>query len=220
MERILIVGSSGHAKVVADIVRRAGVYTIVGLVDSFRAVGERTLGYPVLGREEDLPRLTETEQVSAVLVAIGDNFLRSTVAARVSQLCPALSFPTAIHPCASVASDVSVSEGCVIMAGAIVNPGCTVGRFCILNTKSSLDHDSHMADFSSLAPGATTGGYCRIGSHSAVSIGALLAHRVCIGEHTVVGAGATVLDNMGAFQVVYGTPAKAVRARHAGDKYL
>jgi sugar O-acyltransferase (sialic acid O-acetyltransferase NeuD family) len=220
MEKILIVGSSGHAKVVIDIVQRDGRYVIAGLIDSVRAIGEQTLGCRVLGREEDLPRLADTNAVSGLLVAVGDNFLRAMVVARASKLCPTLSFPAAIHPRANIATDVSIGEGSVIMANAIANPGCTVGRFCILNTNSSLDHDSIMDDFSSLAPAAATGGNCRIGSYSAVSIGAVLAHKVCIGEHTVIGAGATVLEDIGAFQVAYGAPAKAIRARQAGDKYL
>ncbi|MEC4769405.1 hypothetical protein [Burkholderia cenocepacia] len=36
VENIVIVGSSGHAKVVIDVVEQAGRYRIAGLIDSFR----------------------------------------------------------------------------------------------------------------------------------------------------------------------------------------
>ena len=72
--------------------------------------------------------------------------------ARVREVCPDLQFVSAIHPKISIAKDVSVAEGMVIMAGVTINPCCSIGQFCILNTNSSLDHDSVMEDFSSLAP--------------------------------------------------------------------
>jgi acetyltransferase-like isoleucine patch superfamily enzyme len=77
-----------------------------------------------------------------------------------------------------------------------------------------------MEDFSSLAPHATTGGSCRIGSYSAISIGAVLIHGVHIGNNTVVGAGSLVLKPLDSFIVAYGSPAKVIRKRKAGDKYL
>ena len=220
MDSIVIIGSSGHAKVIIDIVEQEGRYKIAGLLDLDRKVGEKTLGYQILGREDDLPQLATTHAVKGAIVAIGDNFVRSRVAARVKEACPGLPFASARHPRASVARDVSVGEGTVIMAGVTVNPCCSIGRFCILNTNSSLDHDSVMEDFSSLGPGATTGGNCRVGSHSAIAIGAVLIHGIHVGEHAILGAGSTALKNLDSLEVAYGTPAKVVRDRKPGDPYL
>lgn len=220
MDNIVIIGSSGHAKVVIDIVRKEGKFNIAGLLDKFRKVDEQTLGYRVLGKEEDLPELTNVYSLKGVIVAIGDNFIRSKVAARVREISPDLPFVCAIHPSSLVAMDVSIGDGTVVMAGASINPSCSVGRFCVLNTNSSLDHDSTMEDFSSLAPSATTGGNCQIGEYSAVSIGAILIHGVQVGEQSVIGAGSLVMKPIDSFVVAYGTPAKAIRSRQPGDKYL
>jgi acetyltransferase-like isoleucine patch superfamily enzyme len=77
-----------------------------------------------------------------------------------------------------------------------------------------------MDEFSSLAPGAITGGNCRIGAYSAISIGAVLRHGINVGEHSIVGAGATVLRDVEPYSVVYGSPARKVRDRVAGARYL
>ena len=220
MDNIVIIGSSGHAKVVIDIVRKEGKYNVAGLLDRFRNVGEKTAGYPVLGKEEDLPELVEAHELKGAIVAIGDNFVRSTVVARINEICPDLPFVSAVHPDASVAMEVSIGQGTVVMAGVAINPCCSVGRFCILNTHSSLDHDSIMEDFSSLAPRAVTGGNCRIGRYSAVSIGAVLIHGIHVGEHTVIGAGSLVVKSIKSFVVASGAPAKVIRSRKQGDKYL
>ena len=41
-----------------------------------------------------------------------------------------------------------------------------------------------------------------------------------IGEHSVIGAGSTVLNNISNNVVAFGTPAKKIRERNRGEKYL
>ncbi len=220
MDNIALVGSSGQAKVIIDLVEKEGRYKIVGLIDAARSIGDSTLGYSVLGREIDLPALIVEYGLKGILIAIGDNSVRAIVAATILELCPNLPFVTAVHPSASIGKQATLGSGTVVMAGAVVNPCCQVGQFCILNTKASLDHDSVMEDFSSLAPGVTTGASCRIGTYSAVSIGAVLRHGITIGEHSVIGGGSYVSKDVEPFSIAYGTPARKIRARQQGEKYL
>lgn len=217
---IVIIGSSGHAKVVIDVVERQGKHRIIGLIDAFRKHGEETMGYRVLGAEEDLPALVEQHMLGGVLVAIGDNHVRARVTAGVAALCPQLPCIIAVHPQASVGRDVRIGAGSVLMAGAVVNPGCELGPGCIVNTRASLDHDSVMEAFSSLAPAAATGGNCHIGSCSAIGMGVLLLQRQSVGAHSVIGAGAVVTRPVADLCVSYGAPAKTIRSRLVGDKYL
>ena len=220
MDNIIIIGSSGHAKVVIDIVEQEGRYQIAGIVDPNRPIGEMQSGYPILGRNTELKQLIPYYHIRGAIIAIGDNFIRSQVAQRLSLLYPELCFVSAIHPKSSVAGDVAIGIGTVIMSGATINPSCSIGQFCIVNSNASIDHDSTMADFSSVAPGVVTGGNCTIGTYTAINIGATLIHGIHIGEHSVIGSGSTVLTDIESYTVAYGTPAKIVRERKPGDKYL
>ena len=220
MDSIVIIGASGHAKVIADIVRLEGKYHIEGLIDAKLAPGSDAFGYQVLGHDEHLPELVVKRSIRGAIVAVGHNFRRSQIHLRVSELCPGLTFVNAIHPAAHLAKHASVGGGTAIMAGAVVNACCSIGRSCILNTNSSLDHDCRMENFSSLAPGVSVGGNCQIGQLVAVCIGATVVHKVSIGRHSVIGAGATVLRDIPPRTVAYGTPAKLIRARKPEDEYL
>lgn len=220
VENIVIVGSSGHAKVVIDIVEQAGRYRIAGLIDSFRTAGEQTLGYAVLGAERDLPQLVDKHGIGGALVAIGDNHARESVTASLASLVPGLPHVSAVHPAARVGKASTIGAGTVVMAGAVINPCCSIGEGCIVNTNASLDHDGVMDDFSSLAPGVVTGGNCRIGRGAAIGLGAMLRHRIAVGEHSVVGAGAVVLHDVEPYTVAYGNPARRIRARAADERYL
>jgi acetyltransferase-like isoleucine patch superfamily enzyme len=60
----------------------------------------------------------------------------------------------------------------------------------------------------------------KVGGFSAVGLGANVVQKVTIGEHTVLGAGATLLKDLPGGVVAYGVPARVVRGREIGERYL
>lgn len=220
MEKIFVVGSAGHALVVEDIIAKEQRFNVVGLLDPFRTPGTVISGYPVLGGQADIPRLSADMGVRHTVIAIGDNWDRYSVYREVAASCPQITFPTSIHPSAQIGKNVSIGEGSVVMPGAIVNNGAEIGRFCIVNTAASIDHECHIGDFASIAPGATLGGKVAIGAYSAISLGAKIVHKISIGDHVVVGAGALVLGDLTDQVLAYGSPARPIRNRKIGERYI
>jgi len=218
MRNVVVVGASGHAEVVIDILERQGIYRIAGLID--RSVKGHLMGYEILGTESDLPGIVREREIAGGIIAIGDNWTRHRVVNALNALLPGFAFVTAVHPSAQIGRNATIGRGSVVMAGAVINPNARVGEFCVVNTNASLDHGSVMGDFSGLLPNASTGGNVRIGAFAALCQGANIIHGVEIGEHTVIGAGATVLENMPPRVVAYGTPARVIRAREPGEPYL
>ena len=220
MRNIVIIGASGYAKVIIDILTRLNEYRIVGLIDVMEKIELQVLGYSVLGTEEILPDLHKKFEKLEGIIAIGDNWQRSVVVKKIQGIFPNFKFATVIDPTAIISKNIVIGKGVVIMPGVIVNNATSVGDFCILNTKSSLDHDSVMEDFSSLAPGVTVGGNVKIGHHTAISLGANVIQGMNIEEHTVIGAGAVVVSSIPAKTVAYGVPARVVRSRVENEKFL
>lgn len=216
MENIIIIGASGHAKVIIDIIEKQGKYNIVGLLDdSFDKKGTDFLGYKIIGN------VTENViRFNSGIVAIGDNYTRYLIVSKIKSLNPSFTFVSAIHPFTAIAKHVSIGCGTVAMAGTIINNDTTIGKHCILNTKASVGHDNKVGDYVTVGPGATLGGNVTIGDFSNISIGANIKHGVSIGKETVIGAGATLLNDVPDNVVAYGTPAKIVRERKINDKYL
>ena len=220
MDNILLIGASEHAKVVMDIIEKEGKYEIYGLIDTYKPAGEDVFGYKILGAEDMLVNLFKSGEVMGGIITIGDNWTRHEMAEKIKSTLPEFNFISAVHPSASIARGVTVGAGSVLMAGVVVNSDSKIGKFCILNTRASIDHDCVMGDFSSLAPGVITGGKVSIGAFSAISLGASIIHGLNIGEQTVVGAGAVVLEDIPDHSVAYGSPAKVIRKRETGEKYL
>ena len=220
MSRILVVGASGHAKVVLDIFEKQGRHQVVGLLDDFKPVGTTMFGYEVVGSVAEVSQLATQLLVDGLFVAIGDNFIRSQIVERLKSIASHLPFVSAVHPSAQIARGVNLGRGCSVMAGVVINSDSAIGDFCILNTNSSVDHDNRLGSFSSLAPRVATGGNVFLDECSAVGIGAVVLHGRKIGRHAVVGAGSVVTRDIPDQTVAYGAPAKVVRLRTIGEKYL
>lgn len=201
---VMIIGAGGHAKVIADIVLRAGDNLIGFLDDSKEKQGAVVYkDYRVLGKLADVFKYPE----SFFVVAIGDNKTR----AEVVSACTDIKWYTAVHPAAVVADSVSLGEGSVVMAGAVVNPDTIVGKHCIINTLSSLDHDNKIGDFVHVSPGAHLAGEVVVGNGSWICTGATVINRVSIAGNVVIGAGAAVLEDINEPGVYVGTPARRIK---------
>lgn len=220
MHNIVVIGASGHARVIIDAAERENKFRIAGIIDTFKPVGYTCLGYKVLGDELRLPDIIREHDISGGVVAIGDNWIRHKVVERVRCAVPDFQFVTVIHPSAQVARSARVGQGTVVMPGAIIAANSDIGEFCIVNTKASLDHDGVMRAFSSFAPAVTAGGEVTIKPFAAVLLGANIIHSISVGEHSVVGAGSLVLRDIPDRVLAYGLPARVIRTREPGEPYL
>lgn len=220
MDRIILIGGGPHAEVVADIVEQEGRFEIIGITDTAREVGDKFLDWKVIGRQEEIVDLIEKHEIVGGIVCVGDNYLREKVVDLVRAQAPGFRFVTAIHPSAAISRDVEIGEGSVVMPGCAINIGARVGRFCIINTLSSLEHRSTMGDFSTLSAGVITGGYFRLGRYSALALGVTVLDRVSVGENVVVGSGSLVMKDTEDDVLMYGSPARVIRARRPGERFL
>jgi sugar O-acyltransferase (sialic acid O-acetyltransferase NeuD family) len=218
MKNIIIIGASDHSKYTIDIVEQEGKYKIEGILDKNLEKGSFFEGYPVLGYLDVLD--SSNNNYSCGIVAIGDNYTRSSLVKEILNIKPDFKFVNAIHPSVTFGKRLTIGSGCVMMAGTIVNNDCKIGDHCFLATKSSLDHDSTIQNFSSLSPGVTTGGRVYIGECTAIGIGATILHYRRIGQNCVIGAGSVVTKDIQDNYVAYGVPAKEIRSRLSSEKYL
>jgi sugar O-acyltransferase (sialic acid O-acetyltransferase NeuD family) len=218
--RVIVIGGSDQGRQTIDIIEDVGGAEIVGVLDRRGDDSDLVAGYRRLGSDDDLALCATASGATAFVVAIGDNSARHRVLTRELARSPDLEPMRVVHPSAVISRSSDIGAGSIIMAGSIVSNGCRVGTGALLGTRSSLDHDSVLGDFASLAPGVTTGGGVHIGDRTAIGLGANVIHGVTVGSNTVVGAGALVVDDLPDCVVAYGLPARVARSRDPDEPYL
>ncbi len=220
MKNILIYGASGHAEMIVDVIQKNNNFRMKGFIDSFKSINQVVYGHTIIGDLNHLPKLIDELNIEGIVIGIGENSTREEAYHKIKNIVPDLEFITIVHPTATLALDVLIPKGTVIMANVVVNANAKVGEFCILNTSSTLGHDCKMSNFSSLASGVTIGGNVHIGFCSAICIGAVIIQNLTIGDHTVIGAGSLVLKSIPNNKTAYGTPIHTIKDRESNSKFL
>jgi len=220
MKNILVYGASGHSKMIVDIIHKNKSHNIIGYIDSYKKAGEELYGYKVLGNDTQLNQISVEYNVDHIVIGVGENSVRRNAWKKITTNAPNIKFESIIHPNAILAENINLGKGVVIMAGVIINADASIGEFCILNTNSSLGHDSVMKDFSSIAPGVAVGGNVTIGYGSALCLKAGVIQNITIGDNTVVAAGAIVVKDIGDNKLAKGVPANDIVERLKDHRYL
>jgi len=215
-DKIVIWGASGHALVVADIIRLQGNYELVGYLDNVNSErhGTELSSAKILGGEEQLPCLFQ-QGIRTIIFGFGHCSTRLKLAQKVIE--QGFRLGVAVHPTAIIAQDVAIKAGTVIAAGAIVNPGTVLGENLIINTGACIDHNCSIGDGTHIAPGVHIAGSVIVGKGSWVGIGVTVSDHITIGTGTLVGAGSLVLNDIPSGVVAYGIPAEVKRQVREGE---
>ncbi|MDD4271841.1 MAG: acetyltransferase [Patescibacteria group bacterium] len=216
-KKILIFGSSGHAKAITEILEEQN-YEIVGYLDSFAPAGSKVLSYKILGNEYLLANANKNFKTDKVVIAVGENSDRFKVFQKLRKINKNLKYPPVVANSAKVSKSAALGEGAVIMNNVLVNTAGDIGKFVVLNTAAIVEHNCIIGDFSSLATGVLLGGNVRVGQEAFIGLGARIIQNKKIGEGSVIGAGATVLTDIPDKVLAIGTPAKIKKINYSNYK--
>ena len=204
---VIILGGGGHAKVLIETLRSSGI-AILGITDADpEKYNNSVLGIPVLG-DDSVVNQHSPESVHLVngVGSVSITHKRSTLFERFKHL--GYSFATVVHPSAIIASDAVLGEGAQVMAGAVIQPGSSLGADTIVNTNATVDHDCEIGSHVHLSPGVTLSGGVRIGMGTHVGTGATVIQAIVIGTNCLVAAGSVVISNIDDGSTVAGVPAR------------
>jgi sugar O-acyltransferase (sialic acid O-acetyltransferase NeuD family) len=194
--KLLVIGSSGHAKVCLEILRQANDYEIVGIVDSALIKGDYSHGLPILGGEADLLELFESGINFAVIgfSALHKTAVRQNLYDKLIGL--GYRLPNVIHKSAVIEPSSVFGNGNQVMAGAIIGSDVSIGNNCILNSGCIISHDCNIQDNVHVAPGAVLAGSVSVGSNTLVGMGVTVYMKLSIGSNCIIYNGKNVFDNL------------------------
>lgn len=207
MKKLIIIGVGGFGREVAWLVERINevkpTWELLGFVDDNEELHGTTVGgYKVLG---NCDYLINTD-IYAVC-AVGSSKIRKKI---VQKLIGA-KFPILIDPSAIVSKNVTIGEGTIICAGAIITIDIEIGCHVIINLDCTIGHDSVLSDFVTLYPSTNVSGNIVLEECVEIGTGTQIIQRIRVGNSTIVGAGAVVIRDIPANCIAVGNPAKTIK---------
>lgn len=193
---IIVYGGGGHGKALIDLLRAAGGYTLIGVIDDGRESGDAVLDSRVIGGESALAALKDAGCKLAVNAVGGIGAMSSRIAVFERLRSAGFASPTLIHPSAVIEPSAKLAAGIQVFPHAYIGSEAKLGFGCIVNTGAIVSHDCALADYVNLAPGAIVAGAGHIGEGTLIGMGVTVNLNVHIGATARVGNGATIKEDV------------------------
>lgn len=190
--KLLVYGAGGHGKSVIELVRAAGGYDVIGVIDDGLAAGTRVLDLEVLGPAERLRELRQQGIGLAINAVGGIGDIRSRVGVFDRLTAAGFRCPTVVHPTAYVEPSAELGAGVQIFPQAYVGSQARLGFGVIVNTAAVVSHDCDIQDYVNLAPGSLLAGAVTVGDRTLIGMGVTVNLEVVIGALSRVGNSAVV----------------------------
>ncbi|NLW44485.1 MAG: acetyltransferase [Syntrophomonadaceae bacterium] len=211
LKPLVIIGAGGLGRevawLVADINRQGREWDFVGFVDD-GVQGTSPEGYPVLGTLDYFLKLPSHPWA---VVAIADSEARKAITQRLHS--HGINIATLIHPSVSMSDFVQIEAGSIICSGAVITTNVILGKATIVNPKCFIGHDTVLGDFVSLMPATNLAGEVKVGEGCYFGLNSCVINRTKIGKWSIIGAGATVINDIPDYSVAVGVPARVIKQR-------
>ena len=220
MKKLLLFGLRRNFKIIVTEILKNSNYKIMGFID--KNFKEKF----VIVEKKKIPNLTKkinkTLKIQDVrgIITFGDNYLRQKIYKNIKKINKKFKWESLVSKSSIIHKNVTIGEGTIIMPGVIINCYSKIGNMCLINTGSIIEHDNNFRNFSSAGPGVTTSGNVSVDELSHLGTGSVVIHDIKIGKNTILGANSLAISNLKSNSVYVGSPAKIIKKRKIGLKYL
>lgn len=214
---IYIIGSSGHASVITELIEQLNEYKIIGFIDDYKNPNEEFLNYKIIGDTNYLISISKVKKIHVAL-AIGDSNNRELIVNKLKGL--DIIYPILIHPSALISKRSKISEGSIIFANSIIACNAIIGKHCLVNHACCIDHNSEIQDYVTLCPNVFIAGNTTIGNNTIIGLGSNIIEKITIGKNVYIGAGSCVINNQEDNSVTFGVPSKYIKKSDSINKFF
>ncbi|OOQ92651.1 acetyltransferase [Bacillus cereus] len=203
--KLLIIGASGHGKVVADIALKMNKWKEILFLDDNENI-KTSMGIEVIGKSMDVFKYMND---CDFFIGIGNNSIREDIQSKLEA--KGASLPTLIHPSAVIGEQVELAAGTIVMAGCVINCCTKIGKGCIINTSSIIEHDNLIENYVHISPGVNLAGTVKIGKGTWLGIGSTVSNNINVVSGCNIGAGTIVIRDITEAGTYVGVPARRVK---------
>lgn len=195
-EKIALLGCGYHARGVAGVILNNNPNASLIFIDSNAKPNEKIMGFDVV---KEIPN-----NVTVFASGAGDNEKRQKWA-------EGKKVSTIIAKDAIICKFAEIGDASFIAHGVFIGPEVKIGKGCILNTHSIVEHNATIGSFCNICPNATILGQCCIGDNVFVGASAVIKNNAKICSDVIIGMGAVVINDITEAGTYVGCPAKKIK---------
>jgi sugar O-acyltransferase (sialic acid O-acetyltransferase NeuD family) len=205
---IYIVGAGTYGEAMCELAEILG-YSVKGFYDEDDSkLNGFIMGVEVIGKFSELDKVEING--NSFIVAIGNNIARLNIMTRINELGGFT--PTLIHPSAIISPSAEIGIGVYIQANAYIWTKVKIDDFCIISPGVVIAHHSTVGKACLVSTLSGIGASISIGEKVFIGMGCTIVTGVNnVGENSIIGAGAVVLNDTDKNSVYAGVPAKKIR---------
>lgn len=204
-KKVVLIGYSGHAKVVADVVLARGLQ--LQFYTEKKTAINNPFGLKYLGFEGD-KNFNYWNQDYDYVLGIGNNIIRQKSAKIILENRRKLL--NVVHPNSGISSRIKIGVGNFINNNAAINAFVEIGDYCIINTGAIIDHECFLANGVHVAPGAVLAGGVEVGMNTFIGANSIIKEGIKIGPNVIIGAGSVILQNIQDNKKIVGNPGREI----------
>jgi len=216
MDKVIILGSGGHSKVVVDSIEKQGAYCVAGFVDTSKSnievKSKLYKKYELIGYDENLESIFNSG-VENAFIGLGimkHNDTRVNLIKRLNDI--GFNLVTVVDPTAEVATSASIGTGTYIGKRAIINSSAIIGNNSIVNTGAIVEHDCVVGDNSHISIGTVLCGNVAVGNNCLIGANATIIEGLTVEDESIIGAGTLVNKDIPGASIAVGVPARVIGA--------
>ena len=219
MKYVIIVGTGGFAREILWLLQEINQaqsqggridppYRILGFIseESDQQWGTDHGGLPIMG--DDAWAFENLERNVCFIPGVGTPIMRRKIAEKYLEA--GFRSLTLVHPSVHMADDVTLGQGSILCAGAVLTTNIKMGAFSIVNLNATVGHDCSIGDYSTIHPGVNVSGQVTLGKEVELGTGSALIQGVTVGDGAVIGAGAVVTKDLEGAKTYVGVPARVL----------
>jgi sugar O-acyltransferase (sialic acid O-acetyltransferase NeuD family) len=204
MKDVIIIGSGGHSAEIDEYIAYSQkkidqqLFNVIGFLDDNPANYLRyKFSAPLLGGVRDHIVRNDCHYI----MGIANLKYRRLFIEKFSS--NGADFITFIHWTAYVSNSAQIGKGVVIAPNANVGPNVKIGDFTLLNSRSSMGHDTVVGKYNVISPNVCFSGFTNIGDDNLFGINSATIPGIKVGNRNKIAAGIILDKNVEDDSVIF-----------------
>lgn len=213
-KKVLIVGGKGSGQIAMSIFEDSNIisneWDIEGYLTDILNPGEKLGKHKVMGStKEVLDYVNKGYYIHNALYFNAkdkknrvDRFKKLNIPEEANASC--------IHPTAIISPDVKIGEGVLINQNVLLQVGCDIKNYIHVYSNSLVGHDAIVKNYCTIAAHSIIGGRTLLSEGVHTGLNCSIREDIKIGQYAILGMGSVVINDVSAFNIVAGNPAKII----------